>query len=300
MNEDHIEKFYNDWSYPDLGSHSLADLVSNGFRDKSDPSYNWSKFFKNKEKFSNIKVLVAGCGTYQAGLIAIKNPYADIVGIEISKKSLEIQKRVCLDEGLKNIVLIKSSILDFETTDKFDLIICSGVLHHTIDPLKNLQKLSSLLKENGVLSLMIYNESLRYGIYKVKSLIKILKLSNSIEDAQKISSLISLLDESHSLIKYIKKNSELQYLNNFMDTFFNPIDVAYTPITLKNLIKNTDLFFIDWLTDNYSIDNRLGKNHPLYEQILKLDEFEKAYCIDLIKEDQETIDIILGKSDSKL
>jgi SAM-dependent methyltransferase len=295
MNQDQIEKFYNEWPYPNLGSYSLSNLVSQGFRDKFDPSVNWNKFFKNKEKFSKIKILVAGCGTYQAGIIAIKNPYADIIGIDVSEKSLEIQKTACINEGLTNIFLIKSSISDFETTEKFDLIICSGVLHHTVDPLKDLQKLSSLLTKDGILSLMIYNESLRHGVYKIQSLVKILNLSNLIDNAQRISNVISLLDESHSLIKYINQNSELKHINNFMDTFFNPRDIPYTPLALKRVIQNTDLFFVDWLTDNYNIDKRLGKSHPLYELISNLDEFEKAYCIDLIKEDQKTIDVILGK-----
>jgi 2-polyprenyl-3-methyl-5-hydroxy-6-metoxy-1,4-benzoquinol methylase len=300
MNQDIIEKFYNEWAYPDLNSYSLSNLVSQGFRDKSDPGVCWNKFFKNKEKFSKIKILIAGCGTHQAGLIAIKNPYADIIGIDVSETSLEIQKTACLNEKLKNIVLIKTSILDFETDDKFDLIICSGVLHHTKDPLKNLQKLSSLLSKNGVISLMLYNESLRNGVYKIQSLIKLLNLETTIVNAKKISYLIHSLDESHSLEKYVKKNSELHKINNFIDTFFNPRDVAFNPLTLKLLIDNTDLSFVGWLTDNYDIDKRLGISHPLYENISKLDVFEQAYCIDLIKEDQGTIDIILEKTNSNV
>lgn len=299
MEIDTISNFYNEWPYPNIGDKDLRTLISQGFRDKSDPTVNWNKFFKNKEKFSKINILVAGCGTYQAGLVAIRNPYADIIGIDISENSINFQRKLCDKENLSNLKLITSSILDYETDILFDLIICSGVLHHTIDPLKNLRKLSSCLKPNGIISLMVYNESIRQGVYKIQNLIKILNLNPNYDNAETVSKLIQLLDH-HSLEKYIQLNPELQYLNNFMDTFFNPREISYNPINIRNLIKMTDLFFVDWLSDNYNIDKRLGKNHPLYSHIVNLDVFEQAYCIDLIKEDLGTIDIILGKMDTTL
>ena len=168
-------------------------------------------------------------------------------------------------------------------------------MHHTADPLANLKKIASFLKTDGVLSLSVYNESLRTGVYKIQNLIKILNLNADIESATKISKLLHNL-QNHSVEKYILKNTELKNLNNFMDTFFNPREVCYNPITLFELVSNANLFFVSWLNDNYNIDTRISLSHPLYNEINKLSEFEKAYSIDLIKEDTATIDIVLSKN----
>jgi 2-polyprenyl-3-methyl-5-hydroxy-6-metoxy-1,4-benzoquinol methylase len=292
---DKIINFYNQWPYPELHHTDLKTLVDTGFRDKSDPGYNWKKFFQNKIQKTPIDVLVVGCGTYQAGLIAIKNPYATVIGFDASKTSIEMQQLMCDQAELTNIELCTSSILDFQPNKHFDLIVCSGVLHHTADPLNNLKKLRTFLKDDGVLSLSVYNEALRTGVYKIQKLIKLLNLSTSIESASKISNLLHQL-QNHSVEKYIPKSSELAYLNNFIDTFFNPRETSYNPLSLFELATNANLFFVDWLNDNYNIETQLSPDHPLYTEIIKLSEIEKAYSIDLIKENNSTIDIVLSKN----
>jgi len=294
---DKIVDFYNQWPYPELQNTDLKKLADNGFRDKSDPEHNWKKFFQNKTQKTSIDVLVAGCGTYQAGLIAIKNPYANVIGFDASKTSIEMQQSMCNQAELTNVELCTSSILEFQSDKQFDLIVCSGVLHHTDDPLNNLKKLRKLLKNDGVLSLSVYNEALRTGVYKIQSLIKLLNLNTSIESATMISNLLHQL-QNHSLEKYIRKNPELAHLNNFIDTFFNPREISYNPVSLFNLISKADLFFVSWLNDNYNIETQLSSDHPLYTEISKLSEIEKAYSIDLIKENNVTIDIVLAKTAS--
>jgi 2-polyprenyl-3-methyl-5-hydroxy-6-metoxy-1,4-benzoquinol methylase len=41
---------------------------------------------------------------------------------------------------------------------KFDFIECRHVLEHVVDPLKGLQSLASLLKEDGAISLSLHAE----------------------------------------------------------------------------------------------------------------------------------------------
>jgi 2-polyprenyl-3-methyl-5-hydroxy-6-metoxy-1,4-benzoquinol methylase len=294
---DKIVDFYNQWPYPELQHTDLRKLADKGFRDKSDPAHNWKKFFQNKTQKTSIDVLVAGCGTYQAGLIAIKNPYANVTGFDASKTSIEMQQSMCNQAELTNIELCISSILEFQSDKQFDLIVCSGVLHHTADPLNNLKKLRTLLKNDGILSLSVYNEALRTGINKIQSLIKLLNLNTSIESATKISNLLHQL-HNHSVEKSILKNPELAHLNNFIDTFFNPREISYNPVSLFNLTSKADLFFVSWLNDNYNIETQLSSDHPLYNEISKLSEIEKAYSIDLIKENNGTIDMILAKNAS--
>ena len=92
MEDTLVQNFYNDWPYPALEDLSLGELVKLGYRDKSDPSKNWDFFFPGIEKNEKINILIAGCGTYQAGFISIANPNATVVGLDLSSKSIEKQK----------------------------------------------------------------------------------------------------------------------------------------------------------------------------------------------------------------
>ncbi len=73
-------------------------------------------------------VLELGCAS--GGNIipmAFHLPNARFCGIDLSKKQIELGKRLIEDLQLKNISLIHQSILDFNPLEKFDYIICHGL-----------------------------------------------------------------------------------------------------------------------------------------------------------------------------
>lgn len=292
--EDHdLKVFYNQWPYPILNISSIRDLAFAGYRDQSDPQSNWNKFFPNKKSNQPIKILVAGCGTIQAGLIGVRNPMHEIIGIDISQTSINIQEKLCLKDNINNVSLFNSSILDYYSNNKFDLIICSGVLHHVKNPKENLKKLSTLLHDDGIMSIMLYNEALRSGIYKIKKLIEYLDLYPNELTAKKLLKLIEQLDQNHSVKRYTKENTEINFLNNFMDTFFNPNEIAFNPVSVKELLTGTDLKFYDWLLDNYILDKL--KDNPFYNEIKNLNLYQQAHIIDLIEEKSSKIEFLVKK-----
>ena len=42
--------------------------------------------------------------------------------------------------------------------ETFDVVICSGVLHHTSDPLTGFQSISKLVKKGGYIIIGLYNK----------------------------------------------------------------------------------------------------------------------------------------------
>ena len=66
------------------------------------------------------------------------------------------------------------SLLDLDPTihGHFDLIICVGVLHHLENPSDGLNKLNSVLKNDGFIFIMVYGKYGRTGIYQMQDLLK--------------------------------------------------------------------------------------------------------------------------------
>src|SRR5262245_3527862 len=81
------------------------------------------------------QILVAGGGTSQAAKLALREPDARIVAIDVSETSLEYHRALQRKYALDNLELHQLSILDVASLDRaFDQIICTGVLHHLPDP----------------------------------------------------------------------------------------------------------------------------------------------------------------------
>ncbi len=103
------------------------------------------------------RIWVAGCGTNQAVITALRFPDATIVGSDLSSTSLELAARNARDLGIENLELRQESINDVAYADEFDLILCTGVIHHNADPALPLARLARALRPTGVLELMVYN-----------------------------------------------------------------------------------------------------------------------------------------------
>jgi len=90
------------------------------------------------------RVLVVGCSEYSVTPLA--NICKRVVGIDISTVSIEKQRKAIADQGLAEraqVYVMNAEELDFPA-DTFDVICCSGVLHHlTVE--KALQSWCSVL-----------------------------------------------------------------------------------------------------------------------------------------------------------
>jgi SAM-dependent methyltransferase len=103
------------------------------------------------------KIWVAGCGTSQAIVTALRFPKAVVLGSDVSARSLEICANYIEELGISNLEIVRSSINQAAYKSEFDYIICTGVIHHNTDPTFTLSKLATALKPDGILDLMVYN-----------------------------------------------------------------------------------------------------------------------------------------------
>ncbi|HEU4351001.1 MAG TPA: class I SAM-dependent methyltransferase [Burkholderiales bacterium] len=119
------------------------------------------------------RVLVAGCGTGQhAVATALRFPGGSVLAVDLSLASLAYAKRKSAELGVANVEYRQGDILALGTLgERFDLIECSGVLHHMERPLEGWRLLASLRKPGGRMRIGLYSEAGRRQVVRARELI---------------------------------------------------------------------------------------------------------------------------------
>ena len=121
------------------------------------------------------EILVAGCGTSQAAIYAMREPDAHVTGIDLSESSLDHTRRLQQKHGLRNLDLRRLAIEDAGRLGRtFDHIVSTGVLHHLADPDAGLRSLRGVLAAGAALHVMVYAAHGRAGIYMMQEYCRLL------------------------------------------------------------------------------------------------------------------------------
>ncbi len=118
-------------------------------------------------------VLVAGCGTGQNAITTARRfAGAKVLAVDISRASLAYAQRKTLELGIGGIEYRQADILALGgLAERFDLIECSGVLHHLEDPFEGWRILASLRKPGGFMRIGLYSEAGRRAVVRARALI---------------------------------------------------------------------------------------------------------------------------------
>jgi 2-polyprenyl-3-methyl-5-hydroxy-6-metoxy-1,4-benzoquinol methylase len=104
-------------------------------------------------------ILDAGCGTGEKACILAE--YAKkVVGIDFSGESIKLAQKNSFILDRKNTLFFEDSLLDLKNIkddELFDVILCSGVLHHLSDPYLGFRNIIKHLKPQGILILSLYH-----------------------------------------------------------------------------------------------------------------------------------------------
>jgi SAM-dependent methyltransferase len=270
-----VEKQYEKWIYPEP-LQDLEVLFKQGRFMIGDPAKYHDQYWPDMPYIAGMNILVAGCGANEAAMYAYCNPSANVVGIDLSQASLNNELLLKERHKLDNLTLER---LPIEHTDKldqeFDLIISSGVLHHTNSPEGSLRKLKDVLKLNGVIRLMLYGKYGRTGVYQMQELFRLLNLEQDQEGLDLVDATLTAIDDQHFVKSYIKHSTDLAYPGGRVDTFLHKRDRAYTVGDCLALADACDLKFIGWQNNRlYYPDATLSPKQPLYKKLNQLPDQE--------------------------
>ncbi len=121
---------------------------------------------KNENKpLERIKILDIGCG---GGLLSepMKRLGADVVGIDASNKNIQVAK-IHAKKNKLDIKYICTSPENFETKNKFDVILNMEIIEHVKDVDFFLKSCSKLLKKNGIMFVATLNKTLKSYVFAI-------------------------------------------------------------------------------------------------------------------------------------
>ena len=236
-----VKDQYENNPYPRWNKIALSNKPQNLLNYFNNLNLNIEK--KEIEKWKNLKVLVAGCGTGQHAIAtASKYQNSYITAIDLSLASLSYAKRKADELGITNIDFIQMDILELQNYEKkFDIIESVGVLHHMDDPYDGLKSLYQALNLNGLIMIGLYSKIARAHIKRIRLEIKKLKIETNKKNIKKFrENIISSNTNDHKLIT---ESSDFYSLSSVRDLLFHIQEHRFTIPQINNYLNKLNLKF---------------------------------------------------------
>lgn len=206
-----IKSFYNQVNYPNPSNYKIKQ---------------WFSPFAEPGNQINGNILVIGCGTVEANLVAYHQPSSAVYGIDFSKSSIAISKSIKRKYKINNLSHTCGDFFDCVFSgEKFDVVIASGVLHHMPDVDTAINKTRSILNTNGRFSGMVYSTNRPARIRTYRDFF--IKNNYTVEDVKKFLSFAN--DDWFEI--HQRTDDEI------CDTWLNPYFTEYSEDKIKTLLE---------------------------------------------------------------
>src|ERR1044072_6793145 len=242
---DPIRDFYTSHPYPPPIEN--LDRAREMWQDENIHRAEHHLLWPEKKYRADLDVLVAGCGTWQAAKYAVGHPGARVLGIDVSSTSLEHTERLKQNHNLTNLETRQLAVENVEELDqRFDHIICTGVLHHLADPDGGLRALRSALKPDGAMNLMVYAPYGRNGVYMMQEYCRRLGVGTSPEEIRDLTTVLTSLPEPYPLLATQGGARQFPPADALADAVLNPRDRSYSVAQLFDFLENNGLRLSRW------------------------------------------------------
>ncbi len=222
----------------------------------------------------NDLVLEFGCGTGQLGNFLAATNHAKVISADLTYNSLKLANNFKLKNNIKGIDFFECDIFKPCFRDNsFDLIICSGVLHHTVDPYLGFLNLVKMLKNDGLIIIGLYNSISRIKNSIIKYLSKFIG-----------KSAFYLFD------KVYRNKDDAAQKSWLKDQYYHPLEKRYSFRELHDWFQKNNIEFVNSIPS-------YNKKADFISKIEKGDIVDQlnVQLIDLIENKEGGLFIFLGK-----
>ncbi len=292
---------YNKFPYPRPIKNIDKEIINKGKIPIADPNFSWHLLWPEiKYSNKNLKILIAGCGTHQAAIIARLNPQNFIIGVDISKNSIDHEKKLKELHNLNNLELINNDFRELKFDYKFDYIISTGVIHHLKEPDTALNFFEKNISDKGVIYLMVYGSKKRFALNEIVKVYKKLQFTQTEKSIIQSKNLIGNLDENHPAKEFTYKSTDMQSKEGIVDLLLNYQEKHYDIDELTNMIENEKLFIKNTIDGSISsISKFFLDDYSMISKIRKLDYKDKLKIGQTLNWNDAKIVLILNKVQNK-
>ncbi|WP_320676955.1 tetratricopeptide repeat protein [Prochlorococcus sp. MIT 1300] len=191
-------------------------------------------------------VLIAGCGTGQQLIDAHSYSNSRITAIDLSSSSLAYAQRKLNEYKLEQERLFQLDILDLDKLNmKFDVIECTGVLHHMKHPIQGLASLRKSIKNDGFIKLGLYSKLARRYISIAQTLINKEKINATKEGIKYFRS--KVIQAETQDLETLPQWNDFYTTSMLRDLCFHVQEKVYTMHEIKEMLAELNLEFLGFV-----------------------------------------------------
>ena len=222
---------------------------------------------KQNNNFDKPNVLIAGCGTGNHSISAMRYKNSNILGVDLSLASLAYAKRKSEELNIENIEFIQADILQLKKLNKkFDIIESAGAIQTMQDPIAGLKVLLDILEPHGFLRLGLYSEIARQPVVEIREFIK-----DKDKDIRSLRELI--INEKKDQI--FRNSRDFYSTSSIRDLLFHVKEHRFTIPEILEILKNLNLEFLGFNFEDPKIKINFSKSFPNDKNNISLDNWNQ-------------------------
>jgi 2-polyprenyl-3-methyl-5-hydroxy-6-metoxy-1,4-benzoquinol methylase len=259
-------------------------------------------------------ILDAGCGSGVKSLVlAMANPGAKIVGVDISPKSVELARQRFAYHGFENAEFHILSLDQIESLGyQFDYINCDEVLYLLPEPREVLKIFRNILKPRGIIRSNLHSYYQRNAFFRSQKAFKIMGLFDESSTEVSIEVVLNTLEALQDFVKVkqLFKGFESQQKPNLkqikqwiLANYLIQGDKGYTVEELFDFLSFAELDFIsmvNWRQWELTSLFKEPENLPPFWQLglAEASELEKLQLVELFNPVNRLLDFWAGQKDN--
>lgn len=206
----------------------------------------------------DICILDVGCGSGVTTLaLAMANPKAKIVGIDLSEASLSLARDRLVYHGFPKVEFYQISIekllrLKEERGLQFDYINCEDTLYFLNEPVAGLKSMRDVLKPEGLLRINLHNLYQRADFFRAQTFAKLLGFLDGNPTENEYKKLYAIMEAlaDETLLKASTWNPSDKSFGFVLMNYVMQEDKGFTIPDLFQMLRSANLEFIDMINPN--------------------------------------------------